>query len=133
MYSKGSHNTSADMLRAQKSNTAIDDLDGGDLYKQERRRAKRENLTHLYKNDYKPAKYSLACEYRDALSYKKKMSNGSYVRILAILEIIGFVLRYRWIESVWTWTLFLHRVSEESHLAFLLLSHHWRSQDLHQC
>ena len=133
MYSKGSHNTSADMLRAQKSNAIVDDLDGGDLYKQERRRAKRENLTHLYKNDYKPAKYSLACEYRDALSYKKKMSNGSYVRNLVILEIIGFVLGYRLIKSLWTWTLFLHRVPEESDLVVFLPSHHGRTQDLHQC
>jgi len=31
-----------------------------EVYNKERRRAKKENLAHLYKNDYKPAKYQLA-------------------------------------------------------------------------
>ena len=82
MYSKGNHNDSTEMLKANKSNGAIGEVDPNDLYHRQRKRAKRENLSHLYKNDYKPAKYSVACEYRDALSYKKKMSNGTYVNFI---------------------------------------------------
>lgn len=83
MYSKGNHNGSTEMLKADRSNGTIGEMDANELYHRERKRAKRENLSHLYKNDYKPAKYSVACEYRDALSYKKKMSNGTYVSFLS--------------------------------------------------
>ena len=39
-------------------------------------------LSHVHtldKYDFKPASYSIACDYRDSLSYKKKLSDGTYV------------------------------------------------------
>ena len=41
MYSKGSHNTSAEILNARKNNSVSEALAENDLYQKERKRAKR--------------------------------------------------------------------------------------------
>jgi hypothetical protein len=54
-----------------------------DLYDDERRnikQAKKEGLDHLYKENYQPAKYGKAVEYRNSRSYMKKLPSGHYVR-----------------------------------------------------
>ena len=81
MYSKGSINTSSEALyKARNQSTVVpEDIEHVEIYKKEKRRAKYEGLSHLYQNDYKPAVYRKAVEYRDSMSYKKKLSNGSYV------------------------------------------------------
>ena len=59
---------------------AINNMNAGwnpnEAYKNQRRMLKKMNLSHLYQYDYQPAKYRLAKEYRDTLSYKKKLPNG---------------------------------------------------------
>ena len=40
---------------------------------------KREGIDHLYRENYQPAKYSRALEYRNSRSYLKKLPNGQYV------------------------------------------------------
>lgn len=81
MYSKQSLNKSKDFL-ASKSNTQIaSDASGTELYKVEKKKARNEGLGHLYNNDYKPASYKKACQFRDSLSYKKKISENTYVKL----------------------------------------------------
>ena len=42
------------------------------------KKAKKEDLDHLYKQDYQPAKFSKAVEYRHSRSYMKKLPSGHY-------------------------------------------------------
>lgn len=48
------------------------------MQKQEMKKAKKEDLDHLYKQDYQPAKFSKAVEYRHSRSYMKKLPSGHY-------------------------------------------------------
>ena len=50
------------------------------MQKQEMKKAKKEDLEHLYKQDYQPAKYKRAVEYKNSRSYKKKLPSGHYVQ-----------------------------------------------------
>lgn len=55
-----------------------------DAFDEERRLVrgnKREGLDHIYKQNYQPAKYSKALEYRNARSYMKKLPSGQYVPV----------------------------------------------------
>lgn len=84
MYSKGNLNTSSEALHRGGRNDSYVvpvDVEQVEIYKKEKKRAKYEGLAHLYQNDYKPAVYKKAVEYRNSLSYKKKLSDGSYVRV----------------------------------------------------
>lgn len=38
-----------------------------------------DGLDHAYKENYQPAKYSKALEFRNARSYLKKLPSGQYV------------------------------------------------------
>lgn len=49
------------------------------MHRQEVKKAKKEGLDHLYKQDYQPAKYKKALEYKNSRSYKKKLPSGHYV------------------------------------------------------
>lgn len=54
------------------------------LYDEERKQikqAKKEGLDHLYKENYQPAKYGKAVEYRNSRSYMKKLPSGHYVSL----------------------------------------------------
>ena len=51
------------------------------MQRQEMKRAKKEGLDHLYKQDYQPAKFSRAVEFRNAHSYMKKLPSGHYVKM----------------------------------------------------
>lgn len=51
------------------------------MQKQEMKKAKKEDLEHLYKQDYQPAKYKRAVEYKNSRSYKKKLPSGHYKTI----------------------------------------------------
>ena len=48
----------------------------------ERKKAKKEQLDHLYNADYQPANYMKALQYKNYRSYKKKLPDGSYVYLL---------------------------------------------------
>ena len=56
------------------------------MQKKEIKRAKKEDLDHLYKQDYQPAKFSKAVEYRNSRSYMKKLPSGHYVFISSFSE-----------------------------------------------
>lgn len=43
------------------------------------KKAKKDGLDHLYKQDYQPAKFKKAVEYKNSRSYKKKLPSGHYV------------------------------------------------------
>lgn len=45
------------------------------------KQAKKDGLDHLYKENYQPAKYSKAVEYRNSRSYLKKLPSGHYVLV----------------------------------------------------
>lgn len=47
----------------------------------ERKKAKHQQLDHLYSENYKPASYTKALEYKNTRSYKKKLPNGQYKEI----------------------------------------------------
>ena len=81
MYSRGAINTSSETLYKAKNESVVvpADVEQVEIYKKEKRRAKYEGLSHLYQNDYKPAVYKKAVKYRDSMSYKKKMADGSFV------------------------------------------------------
>jgi hypothetical protein len=53
------------------------------MQKDEMKRAKKEGLDHLYKQDYQPAKFAKAVEYRNFRSYMKKLPSGHYVPIVS--------------------------------------------------
>jgi hypothetical protein len=75
MYSKGTMNTSIETLNAGRSKAKVVPVeDANDLFKQEKRKARNEGLSHLLNNDYKPASYKRAVQFRDSMSYKKKIS-----------------------------------------------------------
>ena len=81
MYSKGVINSSSEALYKARNESVVVPVDTEqvEIYKKEKRRAKYEGLSHLYQNDYKPAVYKKAVKYRDSMSYKKKMADGSFV------------------------------------------------------
>lgn len=49
------------------------------MQRQEVKKAKKEGLDHLYKQDYQPAKFAKAVEYRNSHAYMKKLPSGHYV------------------------------------------------------
>lgn len=56
------------------------------VQRDEHKRAKKEGLDHLYKQDYQPAKFAKAVEYRNSRSYMKKLPSGHYVLLHLFLE-----------------------------------------------
>lgn len=73
MYSKQSINTSSEALnqnaKYQQDRKAIDMVE-----KVQKKAARQEGLSHLYNSDYKPASYKKALEFRDSMSYRKKIA-----------------------------------------------------------
>jgi len=51
------------------------------MQKQEVKKAKKEGLDHLYKQDYQPAKFAKAKEFRNSHAYMKKLPSGHYVHL----------------------------------------------------
>ena len=51
------------------------------MQKREMKQAKKEDLDHLYKQDYQPARYKKALEFKNSRSYKKKLPSGHYVQL----------------------------------------------------
>ena len=49
------------------------------MHRKEVKQAKKDGLDHLYKQDYQPAKFKKAVEYKNSRSYKKKLPSGHYV------------------------------------------------------
>jgi hypothetical protein len=47
---------------------------------QETKQLKKDGLHHLLQEDYQPARYAKAVEYRNSRSYLKKLPSGHYVR-----------------------------------------------------
>lgn len=43
------------------------------------KKAKKKQIDHLYNENYQPARYSKALEYKNSRSYLKKLPNGQYV------------------------------------------------------
>ena len=70
-------NSSAEYLQVKyKQSPRYKDIDNMDLEKIEFKKAKKDQLDHLYNENYQPAKYAKAVQYRNARSYMKKMPNG---------------------------------------------------------
>ena len=62
-----------------------DEEDANIAYKMQRKEmkdAKKEGLDHLYKQDYQPAKFKKAVEFKNSRSYKKKLPSGHYVTVI---------------------------------------------------
>jgi hypothetical protein len=74
MYSKQSINASSEALYAGKANYKVVDNSAMEIYKKEQKKAKQDGLSHLYNSDYKPASYQKALQFRDSMSYRKKVS-----------------------------------------------------------
>ncbi len=66
-----------------------------DVEKSARQKAKKDQLDHLYNENYQPAKYSKALEYKNTRSYKKKLPNGQYVLFWPDSEITRYIGRHR--------------------------------------
>ena len=49
------------------------------MQRQEMKNAKKEGIDHLYKQDYQPANFNKAVNYRNSRSYMKKLPSGHYV------------------------------------------------------
>lgn len=56
------------------------------MQRQELKQAKKDGLDHLYKQDYQPAKFAKAVQYRHSRSYMVKLPSGHYVLALPLRE-----------------------------------------------
>lgn len=70
-------NSSTEYLQVKyKQSPRFKDIDNIEIEKIELKKAKKDQLDHLYNENYQPAKYTKALQYRNARSYMKKMPNG---------------------------------------------------------